>query len=114
MKKVIHVIMGFAVLVFCLSLFSCATAPKSQSQKEQEREATLAMANQTLQNYYAKNPGAQKDVQNAAGYAPNSEQDSIEEACPDILEGPVQRMLSRTATSSPRSATRRSRWRCIK
>ena len=57
------------ILVVCVGIQGCATAPKTQSQVDEQRADVQAMANQTLDQLYQQYPGAQTKVQNAAGYA---------------------------------------------
>lgn len=58
-------------LVVALSLFlvSCATAPMSKSEKEQQQASVRDMANKALAELYAKSPAAKTDISKAAGYA---------------------------------------------
>jgi lipid-binding SYLF domain-containing protein len=57
------------LVALCLGLQGCATAPKTQSQIDEQRTAIMDMSNQTLQQVYAQYPAAQATVQNGAGYA---------------------------------------------
>ncbi len=53
----------------CLGLVACSTTPKSQSEKNTARDSLRAMAEQTLDQLYQKEPAAKDAVDNAAGYA---------------------------------------------
>lgn len=57
------------IAVICIGMYGCATAPTTQSQVDEQRAEIQAMANQTLDQLYQQYPGAQSNVQNAAGYA---------------------------------------------
>ncbi len=57
------------ILAVCVGFQGCATAPKTQSQKDEQRASVQDMANQTLDQLYQQHPGAQSKVRNAAGYA---------------------------------------------
>src|SRR5208337_3669385 len=58
-----------AVVVLCLGLSACASAPMSQSQKAEEVESVRDMASQTLALLYKANPAAEGAIANSAGYA---------------------------------------------
>ncbi|HEY3278714.1 MAG TPA: YSC84-related protein [Syntrophorhabdaceae bacterium] len=62
------VILSVMILGF-LGLASCATAPKTEVQKEEAQAPLRDMAAQTLAQLYRANPAAQRVVTNAAGYA---------------------------------------------
>lgn len=57
------------IVALGLGLQACATAPLSESQKEEQRASIRAMADQTLDQVYQQHPDARWRVQNAAGYA---------------------------------------------
>ncbi len=69
MKKALSVVSVSAILILSLALISCATAPLSKSEKEQQQDSVRNMANQTLTQLYAKNPAAKAEISKAAGYA---------------------------------------------
>jgi len=58
-----------AIVLLCFGLQACQTTPLTTSQKEEKRAEVRDMANQSLEQLYAKNPAAQGAVTNAAGYA---------------------------------------------
>jgi lipid-binding SYLF domain-containing protein len=59
-----------AVMVtLCLAMFACSTAPKTQSQKDVQRDSIRAMTQQTLGSIYKEEPAAKGAVASAAGYA---------------------------------------------
>ena len=59
-----------AVMVtLCLAMFACSTAPKTQSQKNAQRDSIRAMTQQTLAGLYKEEPAAKGAVAGAAGYA---------------------------------------------
>jgi lipid-binding SYLF domain-containing protein len=57
------------VMLLCLGLVGCASAPKTVGEKDDARAEVRDMANQTLAQLYAKNPDAEAVVKQAAGYA---------------------------------------------
>jgi len=57
------------LVALCLGLQGCATAPKTQSQVDEQRASIQDMSNQTLGQLYQQYPDAQSRVRNAAGYA---------------------------------------------
>ena len=57
------------MVALCLGVQACATAPLSQSQKDEQRASIRDMANQTLDQVYQQYPDAQSKIQSAAGYA---------------------------------------------
>jgi len=69
MKKALSVVSVSAMVILSLALISCATAPLSKSEKEQQQDSVRNMANQTLTQLYAKNPAAKAEISKAAGYA---------------------------------------------
>lgn len=58
-----------AMVLLSLFLFSCATAPPSQSEKQQQQDSVRDMANKTLSDLYTKHPAAEDAIAKAAGYA---------------------------------------------
>jgi lipid-binding SYLF domain-containing protein len=62
------VIASFMILGF-LGLMSCASAPKTEVQKDEAQASIRDMAAQTLGQLYKANPAAQGVVTSAAGYA---------------------------------------------
>ena len=68
-RKRMYAVMVVVMVALCLSLAACATAPMSASKKAEQQEEVRNMANQTLEQLYAKNPDARGVVANAAGYA---------------------------------------------
>ena len=58
-----------AIVLLCFGLQACQTTPLTTSQKEEKRAEVRDMANQSLEQLYAKNPVARGAVTNAAGYA---------------------------------------------
>jgi lipid-binding SYLF domain-containing protein len=58
-----------ALVVLCLGLPACSSVPASEATKEQKRADVRNMANDTLQQLYAKYPNAESQVKQAAGYA---------------------------------------------
>lgn len=58
-----------AIVVLCLGLQGCETAPLSQSEKLAKQDDVRYMAKQSLDQLYAANSNAQDAVKNAAGYA---------------------------------------------
>jgi lipid-binding SYLF domain-containing protein len=57
------------ILAMCVGIQGCATAPKTQSQVDEQRAAIQSIANQTLNQLYQQYPDAQSEVRTAAGYA---------------------------------------------
>ena len=70
MKKKTQKIRFVAIMVtFCLALFACSTTPKTQSQKDAQRDSIRAMTQQALVDLYKNEPDAKGVVAGAAGYA---------------------------------------------
>jgi lipid-binding SYLF domain-containing protein len=69
MKKKLSVVFVSAIILMGLALVSCATAPPSKSEKEQQQDSVRDMANKTLLDLYTKNPAAKDAITKAAGYA---------------------------------------------
>ena len=68
-KKNLSVVIVLAMVLLSLALISCASAPLSKSEKEQQQDSVRDMANATLTQLYAKNPAAKSEIAKAAGYA---------------------------------------------
>ena len=68
-KKTRSVVIVLAMVLLSLALISCASAPLSKSEKEQQQDSVRNMANATLTQLYAKNPAAKSEIAKAAGYA---------------------------------------------
>jgi lipid-binding SYLF domain-containing protein len=68
-KKTLCVVIVSATVLLSLALFSCATAPLSKSEKEQQQDSVRDMANKTLSDLYSKHPTAKDAIAKAAGYA---------------------------------------------
>ncbi len=68
-NKTLSVVIVSAMVLLSLALISCATAPLSKSEKEQQQDSVRDMANKTLSQLYAKYPAAKDAVAKAAGYA---------------------------------------------
>jgi len=68
-KKTRSVVIVLAMVLLSLALISCASAPLSKSEKEQQQDSVRDMANATLTQLYAKNPAAKSEIAKAAGYA---------------------------------------------
>jgi lipid-binding SYLF domain-containing protein len=57
------------MVLLSLALISCATAPLSKSEKEQQQDSVRNMANKTLSDLYMSNPATKDAIAKAAGYA---------------------------------------------
>jgi lipid-binding SYLF domain-containing protein len=68
-KKTLPVVIVSTMVFLSLALISCATAPLSKSEKEQQQDSVRDMANKTLSELYIKNPAAKSEISKAAGYA---------------------------------------------
>jgi len=68
-KKTRSVVIVLAMVLLSLALISCASAPLSKSEKEQQQDSVRDMANATLTQLSAKNPAAKSEIAKAAGYA---------------------------------------------
>jgi len=68
-EKKIRMTLRAAVVVLCLGLSACASAPMSQSQKAEEVESVRDMASQTLASLHKANPATKGAIANSAGYA---------------------------------------------
>lgn len=58
-----------AIVLLCLGLQACETAPLTASQKEERRASERTIARQTLDQLYKAHPNARQGVAKAAGYA---------------------------------------------
>ena len=58
-----------ALVILCLGLPACSTVPDSQATKEQKRTDMRNMADDTLQQLYAKYPETKNALKQSAGYA---------------------------------------------
>jgi len=68
-KKTRSVVIVLAMVLLSLALISCASAPLSKSEKEQQQDSVRDMANKTLSQLYMKHPAAKDAVAKSAGYA---------------------------------------------
>jgi len=68
-KMTLSMVIVSAMVLLSLSLYSCATAPPSKSEKEHQQDSVRDMANKTLSDLYAKHPAAKDEIAKAAGYA---------------------------------------------
>ena len=68
-KMALSVVIVSTMVLLSLVLFSCATAPPSKSEKEQQQDSVRDMANKTLLDLYTKHPAAKDEIAKAAGYA---------------------------------------------
>jgi len=64
-----RLVMKVAMMLLCLGIAGCATTPMSSSQKAEQQAEVRDMAQTTLNQLYAQNPGARDVVTKAAGYA---------------------------------------------
>jgi lipid-binding SYLF domain-containing protein len=68
-KKAIRLMVAMAMVLLSLAFISCASAPLSKSEKEQQQDSVRDMSNKTLSQLYTKHPAAKDAVTKAAGYA---------------------------------------------
>ena len=68
-RNTMRVLNVSVIMLLCLGLQGCETAPLSQAEKLAQQDDVRYMASQTLTQLYAKNPDARTAVTNAAGYA---------------------------------------------
>ena len=68
-RNTMRVLNVSVIMLLCLGLQGCETAPLSQGEKLAQQDDVRYMASQTLTQLYAKNPDARTAVTNAAGYA---------------------------------------------
>lgn len=69
MKRISSFTFALAMVALSLAFISCASAPPSKSEKEQQQASVRDMANKALADLYAKNPAAKSEISKAAGYA---------------------------------------------
>ena len=69
MKRILTLIVALAMAALSLAFISCASAPMSKSEKEQQQDSVREMANKALADLYTKNPAARSEISKAAGYA---------------------------------------------
>jgi len=69
MKKINSLSAAAAMVVLCLALVACATAPSSTSEKAEQQDSIRSMASKTLADLNAKNAAAKDAIAKAAGYA---------------------------------------------
>jgi len=70
MKKKMQKMIILAVMVtLYLTMFGCSTTPMTRSAKDDQRDSTRAMTEQTLAGLYKNEPAAKGAVAGAAGYA---------------------------------------------
>jgi len=68
-KKTQKMIITAVMVALCLAMFACSTTPKTQSDKDAQRDSIRTMAQQTLDDLYKKEPAAKSAVAGATGYA---------------------------------------------
>ena len=68
-KKTQFMVIVSAMVLLSLFLLSCATAPPSKSEKDQQQDSVRDMANKTISDLYTKHPAAKDAIAKAAGYA---------------------------------------------
>ncbi len=68
-KKMQKMIIPAVMVTLCLTIFACSTTPKTQSDKDAQRDSIRAMTQQTLAGLYKNEPAAKGAVAGAAGYA---------------------------------------------
>ena len=68
-RNTMRVLNVSVIMLLCLGLQGCETAPLSQGEKLAQQDDVRYMANQSLEQLYAANPEARSAVTNAAGYA---------------------------------------------
>ena len=68
-KQTQKMIIAAAMATLLLAMFACSTTPKTQSQKDAQRDSIRAMTQQTLASLYKEEPAAKSAVAGAAGYA---------------------------------------------
>ena len=61
-QKTLFVVTVSAMVMLSLALFSCATAPPSTSEKQQQQDEIRSMANASLSQVYAKYPEAKSEI----------------------------------------------------
>ena len=68
-EKTLSLVIVSAMVLLNLALISCAKAPLSKSEKDQQQDSVRDLANKTLSDLYTKNPAAKDAITAAAGYA---------------------------------------------
>jgi hypothetical protein len=68
-EKTLSLVIVSAMVLLNLALISCAKAPLSKSEKDQQQDSVRDLANKTLSDLYTKNPAAKDAIAAAAGYA---------------------------------------------
>jgi lipid-binding SYLF domain-containing protein len=67
-KKTVSLVIVWTISLLSLALFSCATAPESKSEKEEQQASVRNMANRTLSDFNTEHPAAKSEIARAAGY----------------------------------------------
>ena len=68
-RETVRVVVASVMMLAFLGLVSCASAPKTEVQKDEVQASIRDMAAQSLGQLYKANPAAQGVVTNATGYA---------------------------------------------
>jgi lipid-binding SYLF domain-containing protein len=68
-KEAVRLVVALLVVVMFIGLASCATAPLSKSDKEQQQDSVRDMAKTTLSQFYTKYPAARDAVAKSSGYS---------------------------------------------
>jgi lipid-binding SYLF domain-containing protein len=68
-EKTMHLVIASAMVVMCMGLTGCASAPMSNSQVENQRAEVLEMARQTRMQFLQMYPDLLSTIDNAAGSA---------------------------------------------
>jgi len=68
-NKTLSVGIVLAMVLSGLTMFSCATATLSKSEKQQQQDSVRDMANKALSDLFKKHPGAKDAIAKAAGYS---------------------------------------------
>ena len=68
-KEAVRLVVAPLMVVMFLWLASCATAPLSKSDKEQQQDSVRDMAKTTLSQFYTKYPAARDAVAKSSGYS---------------------------------------------
>ena len=68
-RETVRVVIASVMMLAFLGLVSCASAPKTEVQKDEAQASIRDMAAQTLAQLFKANPAAYVVVNNAAGYA---------------------------------------------
>jgi lipid-binding SYLF domain-containing protein len=67
-KKTVSQVIVLTILLVSFALFSCATAPESKSEKEEQQASVRSMVDKTLSDFYTQHPAAKSEIAKAAGY----------------------------------------------